>query len=86
MSTLEHGQPADYYVPDQDEHDASYSRLLRSSSNSGSSGSVVNPPFVPRTHTQSSRLGRTQHADRDAVNMSLRFTESGSRSSLHDRH
>ena len=102
-SALGHGQPAGYYVPDQDEH-ASYSRLLRSSSHSGSSRSSrsdrKSSPRPAYTQEKQEELSRHHDAapheavlrsrfdsvihsmridrDRDGVDVSPRFTESGS--------
>ncbi|KAG6375560.1 hypothetical protein JVT61DRAFT_3125 [Boletus reticuloceps] len=61
-SALSHGHPNGFYVPDQDEH-ASYSRLLRSSSHSGSSrsgrsdrrASSPRPAYTPEKQEELSR-------------------------------
>ncbi|KAF8134432.1 hypothetical protein EV363DRAFT_1562059 [Boletus edulis] len=65
-SALSHGHPNGFYVPDQDEH-ASYSRLLRSSSHSGSSRSGrsdrrASSPRPAYTHEKQEELSRHHEA------------------------
>ncbi|KAN0091361.1 hypothetical protein V8E55_004927 [Tylopilus felleus] len=64
-SALSHGRPTGLYVPDQDEH-ASYSRLLRSPSHSGSSRSGHSgrrsPPRPAYTQEKQDELSRHHDA------------------------
>lgn len=64
-SALGHGHPTSFYVPDEDEH-ASYSRLLRSSSHSGSSRSAhsgrKSPPRPAYTQEKQEELSRHHDA------------------------
>lgn len=109
-SALGHGPSTGYYVPGDEEH-ASYSRLLRSPSHSGSSRSGrsdrrSSPPrtaymqekqedlsrhhdAAPHEAVLRSRLDSVIHSmqiDRHGdVDVSPRFTESGSYSSLYNR-